>query len=279
MRAVLKGSAPDVVLNFLGYELEDVRLDFDLFYGEIKQYVFISSASIYAKPAPCLPLREDAPLSNPWWEYSRKKIACEQWLTEQFRQKHFPLTIVRPSHTYSKRWVPNPVSSASYTYAARLEQGKPVYVPDDGENPWTLTAASDFAVGLAGLIGNAAALGEAFHITSDEVLTWNQIVAEIASALGVSSPHVVRIPTDFICRMAPQMTGTLKGDKAHPGVFDNSKIKRFVPEFQALKPFRQGVRESIAWLRAHPEQQNLNPQLDTLCDDIVAAWRSAKPGL
>ncbi len=276
MGAALQGNTPDVVLNFLGYELEDVRLDFDLFHGRIKQYVFISSASIYAKPAPRLPLTEAAPLSNPWWEYSRKKIACEQWLMEQYRQERFPVTIVRPSHTYSSRWVPNPISSASFTYAARLETGKPVFVPDDGENPWTLTAASDFAVGLAGLIGNELALGEAFHITSDEVLTWNQIAAEIAAAVGARSANIVRVPTDFICAMAPQMTGTLKGDKTHPGVFDNSKIKRFVPEFHAAKHFREGVRESIAWLRAHPEQQNLNPQIDALCDDVIGAWRKAQ---
>jgi nucleoside-diphosphate-sugar epimerase len=186
---------------------------------------------------------------------------------------------VRPSHTYSKRWIPNPLSSSSYTFAARLEQGKPVYVPDQGENPWTLTAASDFALGLAGLVSNPEALGQAFHITSDEVLTWNQIVNEIAAALGVASPGVVRIPTDFICQLAPQMTGTLKGDKAHPGVFDNSKIKRFVPGFAARKPFRVGVRESVDWLRAHPDQQHLKPELDALSDQVIAAWQQApRPG-
>lgn len=274
MRAALQGSQPEVVLNFLGYELADVQLDYELFRNQIKQYVFISSASVYAKPAPRLPITEDAPLGNPWWEYSRKKIACEAWLLEQFAQNRFPVTIVRPSHTYSKRWIPNPASSASYTFASRLERGKPVFVPDDGENPWTLTASSDFAVGLAGLVGRTAALGQAFHITSDEVLTWNQIVAEIASALGVASPDVVKVPTDFICQLAPQMTGTLKGDKAHPGVFDNSKIKRLAPDFQCRKAFREGVRESVAWLRSHPEEQNLNPQVEAMCESVVAAWRA-----
>jgi nucleoside-diphosphate-sugar epimerase len=273
-RAALGSWKPEVVVNFLGYELADVQLDFELFHSVVAQYIFISSASAYAKPPSRLPITEDVPLANPWWEYSRKKIACEAWLLEQHRQNAFPLIIVRPSHTYSEIWVPNPVSSSSYTYAARLETGKPVYVPDDGQTPWTLTASSDFAVGLGGLLGNKAAVGEAFHITSDEVLTWNQIAAGIASALGVKSPQIVYAPTDLICQIAPQMIGTLKGDKAHPGVFDNSKIKKFVPGFRCQKPFSVGVRESIAWLRAHPDQQNLNPKLDKLIDDVVAAVRA-----
>ena len=276
MKKALAGLRPEIVINFLGYELTEVQADFQLFNGAVRQYIFISSATVYAKPPPKLPITEDTPLGNPWWEYAQKKLACEEWLGEQHREAGFPVTIVRPSHTYSKLWVPNPVSSSSFTFSIRLEQGKPVFVPDEGENPWTLTAASDFACALAGLINNPAAVGEAFHITSDEVLTWNQIVSEIAQTLGAVSPNVVRIPTDFICRIAPQMTGSLKGDKAHPGVFDNSKIKRFVPGFQCRKPFRIGVRESIDWLRNHPEYQNLNPKVDALCDDVVAAWQKQK---
>ena len=271
MRAALNGVAPEAVLNFLGYDLAEVQSDVALFAGTIQQYVFISSTTVYEKPPRCLPITEESPLGNPFWEYAQKKLECERWLMERHAQAQFPVTIIRPSHTYSRKWIPNPLSSSSYTFAARLEQGKPVYVPDRGENPWTLTASSDFAVGLGGLIGNAAAIGEAFHITSDEVLTWNQIVAEIASALGVSSPRVVPVSTDVICRVAPQMTGTLKGDKSHPGVFDNSKLNRFVPDFLPRKSFRAGVRESVEWLRQHPEQQNLNPQLDDLCDRVVAA--------
>jgi len=274
MRAALKGLAPDVVVNFLGYERSDVELDFELFHDAVRQYVFISSASVYAKPPPRLPLTEEAPLGNPWWDYALKKLACEQWLRQRWQEAGFPVTIVRPSHTYSKRWVPNALSSASYTFAARLEQGKPVFVHDDGQTPWTLTASADFAVGLAGLLGRSDTLGEAFHITSDEVLTWNRIYAEIADALGAPPPEIVQVPTDFICQVAPRLTGTLKGDKAHPGVFDNSKIKRFVPEFHCRKPFRAGVRESVAWLRAHPDQQHLNPQLDVEIETVIAAWRA-----
>ena len=273
MRAALKGVQPDVVINFLGYDPADVQIDYELFKDAVQQYVFISTTTVYAKPSRQLPLTEDAPLGNAHWDYAQKKLACERWLRQRWEESRFPQTIVRPSHTYSKRWVPNPVSSSSYTFAARLEQGKPVFVPDDGENPWTLTAATDFATGLGGLIGQSDAIGETFHITSDEVLTWNQIYAEIAAALGVASPEIVKVPTDFICQVAPRLTGTLKGDKAHPGAFDNSKIKRFVPDFQCRKPFRVGVREAVDWLREHPDQQNLNPQVDAEFDKVIAAWR------
>ncbi len=276
MRRALQGQQVEIVLNFLGYDLSDVQTDFTLFHGRIRQYVFISSATVYAKPAPRLPITEETPLGNPWWDYAQKKLACERWLLQRWHEDRFPVTIVRPSHTYSRRWIPNPVSSSSYTFAARMEQGRPLYIPDDGETPWTLTASTDFAIGLAGLLGNTGALGEALHITSDEVLSWNQIYAQIAEALGVPLPEIVKIPTDFICQVAPRFTGTLKGDKAHAGVFDNSKIKRFVPDFQCRKPFRVGVRASVEWLRAHPEHQNLNPQVDQEIEAVLLAWEREK---
>jgi nucleoside-diphosphate-sugar epimerase len=273
MRKALEEVQVDVVLNFLGYELTEAQADFELFWGRISQYIFISSATVYAKPPPRLPITEDCPLGNPWWDYAQKKHACEDWLMSCWDKEMFPLTIVRPSHTYSKRWIPNHLSSSSYSFAARLEQGLPVFVPDHGENPWTLTAASDFALGLAGLVGNPQAIGERFHITSDEALSWNQICLEIAEALGAPRPTLVPVPTDFICQVAPVMTGGLKGDKAHPGVFDNSKLKRVVPGFQCRKPFRVGVRESVAWLRANPKYQCLNPQIDATVDSVLAAWQ------
>ncbi len=276
MHRALNGVQADVVLNFLGYDLPDVQLDYELFKGAVRQYVFISSTVVYAKPPRRLPLTEDGPVGNPWWDYAQKKLACERWLLERRQETGFPVTIVRPSHTYSKRWVPNAVSSGSYTLAARLEQGKPIFVHDGGESPWTLTTSADFALGLAGLVGKTEAIGEAFHITSDEVLTWNQIYAEIADAVGARSPTIVRVPTELICQVAPQLTGTLKGDKAHPGVFDNSKIKRFVPEFRCRTPFRLGVRESVRWLREHPDQQNLKPELDALIDNVIRAWERRK---
>lgn len=270
MRDAVRGWNPEVVVNFLGFEVSDLEVDRDVFGNGLQQYVFISSATVYEKPPRKLPLTEDGPLGNAWWEYARKKLACEEWLRAEGRSAGLPVTLVRPSHTYSKLWVPNPVSSGSFSYARRLLEGRPVFVPDDGETPWTLTASADFAVGLAGLVGNPAAIGEAFHITSDEVLTWNRIVAEIASALGVESPRVLRVPTDRICEVAPRLTGNLKGDKAHPGIFDNAKIKRFVPDFQCRIPFREGVRESVAWLLAHPEHQNLSEDVERMCDDVAA---------
>lgn len=279
LRAALSGVRPEVVLNFLGFDLPDVQRDYDLFRDGLRQYLFISSATVYAKPHAQLPLTESAPLGNAWWDYAQKKLACEEWLGQQRRESGFPVTVVRPSHTYSRRWVPNPVSSSSFTFATRIAEGRPVFVPNDGESLWTLTSTADFAVGLAGLVGREDALGETFHITGDEALTWNQIVAEIADALGVSTPKVARIPTDFISAIAPEMQGPLKGDKANPAVFDNTKIKGFVPEFRAGKPFRVGVRESVEWLRAHPAHQNLSPRIEALCDHVVQAWenRPARP--
>ncbi len=277
-RAALKGKSFEVAIDFLAYEVTDVQQDYELFQDVVRQFIFISSATVYAKPIKTLPITEDAPLGNPAWEYAQKKLACEEWLRAKHKESGFPVTIVRPSHTYSKLWIPNAVSSGSYTFAARLEQGKPVFVHDQGESPWTLTATSDFAVGFSGLVGNEKAIGDVFHITSDEALTWNQIYAEIASALGVKTPEIVKVPTDFICALAPELSGNLKGDKAHPGVFDNSKVKRLVPDFQGRKPFRAGVRESIEWLRAHPERQNRKPELDAMIEKVIQAWRSKQTG-
>src|ERR1041385_4171003 len=273
MRAAVQKVHPDVVINFIGYDLKDVELDFELFNGVVRQYIFISTATVYNKSSVKPPYKESTPLGNPWWEYAEKKLACERWLLEQHESSRFPLTIVRPSHTYSKRWIPNPVSSGTYNFAARLEQGKPVFVPDNGENPWTLTAASDFAKGLAGLVGNVGAVGEAFHITTDEVLTWNSVYAEIAAALGVKSAKILKIPTDFICQTAPNLTGNLKGDKAQPGVFDNAKIKKFVPDFKCATPFRKGIAESVKWLRENPQQQKLDPKVEQTFETVISAWQ------
>jgi nucleoside-diphosphate-sugar epimerase len=271
MRTALAGSRFDVVINFLGFDLPDVTADAQLFGGAIRQYIFISSATVYAKPHRQIPITESAPLGNAFSPYAQKKLACEEWLRCQTK---LPVTIVRPSHTYSPQWMPNCVSSGGWTFAARLLAGKTVFVPDDGANPWTLTATSDFAVGLAGLVGNANAIGETFHITSDEALTWNQIYAATAAALGVRLPSVERIPTEWLCERFPQLMAGLKGDKSNPGVFDNAKIKRFVPEFVCRKPFAAGIRESVAWFRSHPAEQTVNGKTDALFEEVVAAWRT-----
>lgn len=271
LRAALAGLRFDVVINFLGFDVPEVAADAALFGRNIRQYVFISSATVYAKPHRQIPLTESAPLGNDFSPYAQKKLACEEWLR---RQTGWPVTIVRPSHTYSPQWMPNCVSSSGWTFAARLLAGKPVFVPDDGENPWTLTASSDFAVGLAGLVGNANAIGETFHITSDEALTWNQIYAATATALGVPLPVVEQIPTGWLCERFPQLLAGLKGDKSNPGVFDNAKIKQFVPEFVCRKPFVTGIRESVAWFQAHPSAQVVNAKTEVLFDEVAAAWRA-----
>jgi len=260
---------PEVVIDWIGFEPADLELTHAAFRGRLRQYIYISSATVYQRPVPRLPITESTPLGNPFWDYAQRKLACEEWLNGH--RDGFPCTIIRPSHTYSHLWVPNPVSSAGYSFAARLERSEPVYVPDDGTSLWTLTAATDFAVGVAGLVGREEALGEAFHITSDEALTWPQIIRETGAALGVE-PNIVPVPTDFICGVLPELKGNLKGDKANSLVFDNSKLIRIVPEFRSRKPFAVGIRESIAWLREHAGDHNLNPKVDATIGAVLSAW-------
>jgi len=274
LRITLGSGEYDVVLNFLGFDTADVEADIGLFHGRVGQYLFISSATVYAKPFQGLPLTEEAPLGNPRWDYAAKKLECERLLQQSHEERGFPVTIVRPSHTFGRRWIPNPVSSSSYTFAARVEQGRPVFIPDDGSNPWTLTAASDFAAALAGLAGLDRAVGGVFHITSDEALPWIRIYAEIAGALGVALPPVVSVPSEFICEVAPSLTGTLLGDKVHPGVFDNSKIKRFVPGWNCRKSVREALDESVRWLRAHPGERTVDPELDELIERVLERWEA-----
>jgi len=276
MRTALEGLRPEVVINFLGYDLRDVQLDCELFRGAVRQYIFISTAMVYAKPHRQLPLTESAPLGNPFSEYAQKKLACEEWLRTQTA---LPATVVRPSHTYSSRWFPNCVSSAGWTFPARLLAGRAVFVPDEGTTPWTLTHTSDFAVGLAGLVGHAQAIGEAFHITSDEALTWPAVYAETAAALGAMAPVIEKIPTDWLCERFPQFTSSIRGDKANPAVFDNAKLRRFVPSFRCRKPFHTGIRESVAWYRAHPAAQVVDEKLDEMWDSAVQTSTRREIGL
>jgi nucleoside-diphosphate-sugar epimerase len=272
LAAALAGRRFAAAVSFIGYDVPDVRLDADLLRGRVEQYVFISTTVVYRKPPTHLPVTEDEPQGNAFSAYGRKKQACEEFLWERLRTDGFPVTIVRPSHTYSCRWLPNPVTSVGYTVAARLEQGRPVFIHDDGQGLWTLTAAEDFAAGLAGLIGHPAAIGESFHITSDEVLTWNRILAEIALALGVGQPQVVHIPTDFIAEVESVMQDKLKGDKAHPGIFDTAKLRRLVPDFECRIPFRTGVRRAIAWFREDAARRQVDPGIDSLFDRVITAW-------
>ena len=269
----LAGRRFDAVVDWIAFTPEDVERDITLFRDITRQYIFISSASAYQKPLTHYLVREDTPLANPHWAYSRNKIACEERLMRAYREEGFPVTIVRPSFTYAETQVPLPVNSwqLPYTVVARMRQGRPVIVPGDGTSLWTLTHNSDFAVGLVGLLGHQQALGQAFHITSDEVLTWNQIHEAVAAAAGVEA-KIVHIASDFITACLPDMTGGLLGDKAVSVVFDNSKIKRFVPGFCATVPFARGIEHSLAWFDADPARQQIDTAADQQWDRLIDAY-------
>lgn len=271
VQAALKGLEFDVVVDWIAYTPEHIERDLALFRGRTKQFVFISSASAYQKPPSQLPITESTPLHNPYWEYSSNKIACEERLMQAYREEGFPVTIVRPSLTYD----PNlPIAIGGwgcYTLADRLKKGKLIIVHGDGSSLWVVTHADDFAKGFLGLLGNHQALGHAFHITSDEVLTWNQIYQIIAEALGVEA-QVVHIPSDFIAQVEPQLAGGLFGDKTWSAVFDNSKIKEFVPGFQATIPFREGIRRTLAWFNADEMRQCVDEEVNMEMDRILKAY-------
>jgi nucleoside-diphosphate-sugar epimerase len=269
--ASLASRAFDVVVNFIAFTPEDVRRDLAAFSGRVKQYVFISSASVYLKPPPHHMVTEETPLGNPYWDYARQKIAAEGALRTAYREQGFPATIVRPSYTYGESWIPT-TSGTDYTVAWRMRHGLEVVVPGDGTALFTLTHAADFARGFAGLLGQPAAVGEAVHITSDEVLSWNQVHEEIARALGVEA-RLVHVPSDFIARIDARRGASLLGDKAWSTLFDNAKVRRLVPGFVARVPFAQGVRASIAWLEAEEGRQRIDAN-DTI-EKILDAWRRA----
>ncbi len=261
----------DSVVQFLAFEPRHIEADIELFKDITDQYLFISSCSAYKKPSLTPVITEETPLENPFWEYSRLKAACEKVLIESGSAHSFPYTIIRPSHTYDDGWIPGCFGSAGYGLAWRMLNGKEIIVPGDGQSLWTLTHASDFAVGLVGLLGNPAALSEAFHITSDEHLTWDAIHTIIAEELG-ASPKIVHIPSDYIARINPERGAGLLGDKAVSVLFDNSKIRRFVPEFKPRIDFREGIRRSLAWFDAHPQSKVPDPIMSKEMDTILGYW-------
>ena len=267
-RAALAGHDFDAVVDWIAFTPDQVAADIELFRGRAGQYIFISSATVYQKPPSRLPITEDMPLGNPFWAYAADKVACEDLLREAAGREGFPATIVRPSHTYDRTKLP---TAGGYTAVARMRQGKPVVVHGDGTSLWVLTHHRDFAVGLVGLLGNAAAVGEAFHITSDELLTWNQIYTLVGRAAGVE-PRLVHVPSDIIARCDPEWGAGLLGDKAHSTIFDNSKIRRAVPEFAPAIPFARGAGEMIAWYDADPARRAVGARLDALMDALVAQW-------
>lgn len=269
LQKALEGQQFDVVVDWIAFKTEDIERDLALFRGKVKQFIFISSASAYQKPVNNHIITESTPLYNPFWEYSRNKIACEDMLMAAYREDGFPMTIVRPSHTYDFN-LPLSIGSG-YTVPDRMKKGLPVVVHGDGTSLWVVTHSEDFARGFIGLLGNLRAIGHAFHITTDEVLTWNQIYDTLADALGVKA-NVVHISSDFIAQVAPSVGPGLIGDKAHSVVFDNSKIKAFVPEFKAVIPFREGVRRTLAWFEADANWLKINDTVNEEMDKILAAY-------
>jgi nucleoside-diphosphate-sugar epimerase len=259
----------DAVVDWLAFTPEHVRASMEAVRERTHQYVFISSASAYQTPPARLPVVESTPLRNPYLRYSRDKIACEDLLVSAYRDEGFPMTIVRPSHTYDRTSVP---FDGGWTALARMRQGKEVIVHGDGTSLWTLTHNTDFARGFVPLLGHPRAIGEAFHLTSDDVLTWDQIAHAFAAALGVS-PRIVHVPSDAIAAIDPEWGAGLLGDKAHSMVFDNSKVRSLVPDYVATIPFHQGAREIVAWHDKEPSRQQVNLRLDAVMDSLIEAYR------
>jgi nucleoside-diphosphate-sugar epimerase len=270
---VLAGLRFDAVVDWLAFTSADIERDLRLFAGRTDQFVFISSASAYQKPLGSWLLREDTPLANPFWDYARNKIACEERLMRAFRDDGFPATVVRPSLTYGDIQVPLAVNSwdRPYTAIARMRRGKPLIVPGDGTSLWTITHNSDFAKGLVGLLGRPEAIGEVFNIMSDEVLTWDEIYRQVAVAAGAEA-RTVHIASDFIAACMPEMRGTLVGDKAVSAVFDTTKIRRLVPDFRATTPFAEGIRRTVDWFDADPARRQVDAAMDARWDRLVSVY-------
>lgn len=269
VRAALAEETFDVVADFLAFTPAHVRAAVETFAGRTGQYVFISSASAYQTPPARLPITESTPLRNPFWGYSRNKIAAEDVLVGEYRENGFPATIVRPSHTYDATMVPLP---GGWTTVERMRRGAEVVVPGDGTSLWVLTHNSDFAAGFTGLLGATSAIGEAFHITSHEVLTWNQIYTLMAEAAGVE-PRLVHVASEAIAAADPELGASLLGDKAHSVIFDNTKVRRLVPDFTAKVPFARGAREIVDWYDGDPTRREVDEDTDRLLDALVAAYR------
>ena len=263
----------DVVVDWIAFTTADIDRDIRLFRGRANQFIFISSASAYQKPPTHYLITESTPLANPYWEYSRNKIACEERLLRAYREEGFPVAIVRPSLTYGDTQVTLAVNSwtKSYSVVDRMRRGKKVIVPGDGTSLWVITHNSDFAKGLVGLLGRHQAIGHAFHITSDEVMCWDQLYRIVCEAAG-AEPRLIHIPSEFIAACLPEEVGSLIGDKSQSAVFDNSKIKRFVPGYCATMPFAQGIRRTLAWFDADPARKQIDTEADAAWDKLIDAY-------
>ena len=271
----IHGMSFDAVVDWIAYTPADIERSLALFRGGTRQYIFISSASAYQKPATHYLITESTPLANPYWDYSRNKIACEERLVKAYREEGFPVTIVRPSLTYGDTQITLAINSwtKSYTAVDRMRRGKKVIVPGDGSSLWVITHNTDFAKGLVGLLASAQAIGHAFHITSDEVMCWDQFYRIVAEAAG-AEPRLVHMPTDFIAACLPDALGGLAGDKAVSVVFDNSKIKRFVPGYSATMPFTRGIRRTLEWFDADPARRQIDDAANATYDKLIEAYEA-----
>ena len=265
-RKAVEGQTYDAVVDWIAFGTDHIEKDLDVFRGKTDQLVFISSASAYQTPAATLPILESTPLDNPFWEYSRNKIAVEERLIRAYCEEKYPVTIVRPSHTYDRTLLP---FDHGWTVVDRMRRGLPVVVHGDGSSLWTLTHHRDFARAFVPLLGNPHTIGEAFHITSDEWLSWDDIYRTVARAAGVPNPHLVHVPSEVIARKVPGREGGLLGDKSNSSIFDNAKIKRTVPGWNATIPFARGAEEIIAWYDAEPARQKTDPELNRLEEDLI----------
>jgi nucleoside-diphosphate-sugar epimerase len=276
VRKALGENPFDVVVDWIVFTPEHIERDLNLFRGRVRQFVFISSASVYQKPSTHYLITESTPLANPYWDYARNKIACEERLLRAYREEGFPITIVRPSLTYGETQVALAINSwaKSYTVVDRMRRGRKVIVPGDGSSLWTITHNTDFAKGLVGLLGLEPAIGHAVHITSDEVMTWDQYYRITAEAAGVEA-RLIHVPSDFIGACLPAALGGLLGDKAVSVVFDNTKIKRFVPGYCATTPFGQGIRRTIAWFDADPARKQIDAEANATWDKLIEAYERA----
>ena len=270
VRAALGNRTFDVVVDFVAFTADHVAADIELFTGRTGQYVFISSASAYQKPPGRLPILESTPLRNPFWQYSRDKIACEDLLVKAYREEGFPATIIRPSHTYDRTSI---ALTGGWTDIARMRAGKPVVVHGDGTSLWTLTHSSDFAKAFVGLLGLPQVVGDSFTITSDEYLPWNEIYEIFAQAAGAPAPQLVHIPSDTIAAAAPDVGPSLLGDKSHSVFFDNSKVKALVPDFVCTVSLALGARQVLSWFDSNPDQQIVDGQLSATFDQLISAAR------
>ncbi|WP_457965139.1 SDR family oxidoreductase [Arthrobacter sp. D1-29] len=271
VREVLGGREFDAVADFIAFTPDQARNSIELFRGRTGQYVFISSASAYQKPPTRLPILESTPLKNPFWQYSRDKIACEDLLFEAYRTEDFPVTVVRPSHTYDRTKI---AMVGGWTDIHRMREGLPVLVHGDGTSLWTLTHSRDFAKAFVGLLGRPQAVGESYTITSDEYLPWNQIYQLFARAAGVPEPELVHVASETIAAHNQELGANLLGDRSHSVVFDNTKIKSLVPDYAATIPFADGAREIVDWYDAHPALQVVDPQFMELSERLTKWARS-----